>query len=200
MPGPWAPHHFLPSPFSKCQGKLMVIVPDKQSLGDRSLGLLKLHFREGELHRGTQQGSHGHLHVRCSAASLYRKDCQVCLQLDDLTASVAAPVSDCADVSVTRESPEGSPLSSLKRPMPRQLWSLVFTGEALSLQQPGYQIGCSLRLDCENWAPLMEEGGEQEERREPRFKRTHHPSHAAPSILHVRMQTDFPRSCYLRMT
>lgn len=93
---------FSPALFSKCQGQLIVIVPDKQSLGDRSLGLLKLHFRgKGDcigLSRDLMCG------INQMLCSLYRKDCQVCLQLDDLTASVAAPVPDCADVSVTRES------------------------------------------------------------------------------------------------
>ena len=62
------------------------------------------------------------------------------------------------------------------------------------------QIGCSLRLDYENWAPLMEEGGEQEERREPRLKED------SPPVMRCTQHSPLANSnqlscyCYLRMT
>ena len=42
--------------------------------------------------------------------------------------------------------------------------------EATVLKTAGMQRGRGLGLECENWAPLLEEGWEQEEGREHRLK------------------------------
>lgn len=129
--------------------------------------------------------------------SLYRKDCQVCLQLDDLTASVAAPVSDCADVSVTRES-QRAPHEFFKAAHAQAAVEPGLHWRALSLKQPGCKW-CSLRLDCENWAPPDGGRWEQEERENP-------DSEDSPPITCCTQHSprananQLSRSCYLRMT
>lgn len=118
--------------------------------------------------------------------SFSRKDHQVCFQQDDLTASRAASVSDCASVSVTRESQR-----TLKWPMPLQPVEPGLHWEATVLKTAGMQIGRGLRLECENWAPLLEEGWEQEEGGSTDLRGTDHPSGAYQAFTTCKFKSPF---------
>ena len=118
--------------------------------------------------------------------SFRRKDRQVCFQQDDLTASRAASVSDCASVSVTRESQR-----PLKWPTPLQPWSLVSTGKPPSLKQQGCKEGVASDSSVRTGHPCWRKVGNRKKEGNTDLRGTDHLSGAYQAFATCKFKSTF---------